>query len=79
MLRLVGMHDEVSEEKVSEAEIRALIENGVESGLFDEYESEMLDSVFEFDDILAREVMTSRTDVYAIDVDEPLYTYIYSG
>ena len=76
VLRLVGMHDEVSEEKVSEAEIRALIENGVESGLFDEYESEMLDSVFEFDDILAREVMTSRTDVYAIDVDEPLSSYL---
>ncbi len=76
VLRLLGMHDEVSEEKVSEAEIRALIENGVETGVFDEYESEMLDSVFEFDDILAREVMTSRTDVYAIDVDEPLSSYL---
>ena len=71
VLRLLGMHDEVSE-----AEIRALIENGVETGVFDEYESEMLDSVFEFDDILAREVMTSRTDVYAIDVDEPLSSYL---
>ena len=76
VLRLVGMHDEVSEEKVSEAEIRALIENGVESGVFDEYESEMLDSIFEFDDILAKEVMTARTDVYAIDVDEPLSSYL---
>ena len=76
VLRLLGMHDEVSEEKVSEAEIRALIENGVETGVFDEYESEMLDSVFEFDGILAREVMTSRTDVYAIDVDEPLSSYL---
>ncbi len=76
VLRIFGMHDEVSQEKVSEAEIRALIENGVETGIFDEYESEMLDSVFEFDDILAREIMTSRTDVYAIDVAEPLSSYL---
>jgi len=76
ILRLMGMHDEASAEKVSEAEIRALIENGVENGVFDEYESEMLDSVFEFDDILAREVMTSRTDVYAIDIAEPLSSYL---
>ncbi len=76
VLRLIGMHDEVSEEKVSKAEIRALIESGVETGVFDEYESEMLDSVFEFDDILAREIMTSRTDVYAIDVNEPLASYL---
>ncbi|MGI6010658.1 MAG: hemolysin family protein [Ruminococcus sp.] len=76
VLRIFGMNDEVSQEKVSEAEIRALIENGVETGVFDEYESEMLDSVFEFDDILAKEIMTSRTDVYAIDVAEPLSSYL---
>ena len=76
VLRLFGMHDEVSQEKVSEAEIRALIENGVETGIFDEYESEMLDSVFEFADIQAKEIMTSRTDVYAIDVAEPLSSYL---
>ena len=76
VLRIFGMHDEVSQEKVSEAEIRALIENGVETGIFDEYESEMLDSVFEFADIQAKEIMTSRTDVYAIDVAEPLSSYL---
>ena len=76
ILRLLGMHDEASAEKVSEAEIRALIENGVETGVFDEYESEMLDSVFEFDDILAREVMTSRTDVYAINIADPVTSWL---
>lgn len=62
--------------KKFQAEIRALIENGVETGIFDEYESEMLDSVFEFADIQAKEIMTSRTDVYAIDVAEPLSSYL---
>ena len=76
VLRLIGMHDEVPEEKVSEAEIRALIESGVKSGVLDEHESEMIDSVFEFDDILASEVMTSRTDVYAIGISEPLSSYL---
>ena len=76
VLRLMGMRDEASDDEVSESEIRALIESGKENGVFDEHESDMLDSVFEFDDILAREVMTSRKDVYCIDVDEPTASYL---
>lgn len=76
VLKLLGMHDDASEEAVSEAEIRGLIESGVEKGVFDEYESEMLDSVFEFDDILASEIMTPRIDVHALDISEPLTSYL---
>lgn len=76
MLRILGMHNENIEERVSEEEIRSLIEAGQENGVFNEYEKDMIDSIFEFDDKVAREIMTSRTNVYAIDINEPLEEYV---
>lgn len=72
VLRILGMHHEELEEKVSEEEIRSMIEVGRANGVFNEYEKDMIESIFEFDDKIAREIMTSRTDVYALDIDEPL-------
>lgn len=76
VLKLLGMHNEDLEERVSEEEIRSLIETGQENGVFNEYEKSMIESIFEFDDKLAREIMTSRTNVYAIDINEPVADYI---
>lgn len=76
VLKLLGMHNEDLEERVSEEEIRSLIETGQENGVFNEYEKSMIESIFEFDDKLAREIMTSRTNVYAIDINEPAADYI---
>lgn len=76
VLRILGMHNENIEERVSEEEIRSLIETGQENGVFNEYEKDMIESIFEFDDKVAREIMTSRTNVYAIDINEPLVDYI---
>ena len=76
VLRILGMHKEDLEEKVSEEEIRSLIESAKENGVFNETEQVMIESIFEFDDKLASEVMTSRTDVYAVDVAEPLESYL---
>ena len=49
----------------AEEEIRGILENYEETGEIEEQESEMLHSVFEFGDTVAREVMTPRTDVEA--------------
>ena len=76
VLRITGMHHEQLEEKVSEEEIRSMIESGKEHGVFNEAEQDMIESIFEFDDKLASEVMTSRTDVYAVDINEPLESYL---
>lgn len=76
VLRMLGMHNEALEEKVSEEEIRSMIETGQEAGVFNEYEKNLIESIFEFDDILAKEIMTSRTNVYAIDINDPLGEYI---
>ena len=40
-------------------------------GIINPTEREMIDGVISFDDVLAEEVMTPRTEVFMIDVDEP--------
>lgn len=76
VLRVFGMENENIEEQVSEEEIRSLLESGQEKGVFNKTEREMIDSIFDFDDILAQEIMTPRTDVYAIDIQDELHTYL---
>jgi putative hemolysin len=69
LVRVFGLNLENLEEKVSEEEIRMMINVGKENGVINETEREMLDGIFEFDDTLAREVMTPRTNVFAVDVN----------
>lgn len=76
ILRILGMKSEGLEEQISEEEIRSLIEVGQENGVFNKSQKDMITSMFEFDDIMAREIMSARTNVYAIDVNEVLETYL---
>lgn len=57
---------------VTEEEIRMLVNVGQEEGLIDEDEREMIDSIFEFDETLVREVMVPRIDIFAVNVDKTL-------
>lgn len=71
VLKLAGMNTDDQEEAVTEEEIRALMKMGNESGTFDDEASEMINSVFAFDDRTAREIMVPRRKVVVIDIDEP--------
>lgn len=53
-------------ENQAEEEIKSLVEDAQESGEIEEGEKEMLHSVFEFTDTVAREVMTPRVDLDAM-------------
>ena len=75
-LKILGMHSDTLEEQISEEEIKSMLEVGKEIGVFDAYEQDLIESIFEFDDTVAREVMTARQDVYCINIDEPLSSYI---
>lgn len=72
ILRLFKMDDESVEESLSREEIRSMVESGQETGVFNEIETDMITNIFEFDDSLALNVMTPRTDVYCIDINDPL-------
>lgn len=76
VLRIFGMHDENVEESLSREEIRSMVNSGQENGVFNETETEMINNLFEFDDIQASEVMTPRTDVFCIDINDPLSKYM---
>ena len=52
-----------------EEEIRTLVESAEESGAIESDEKELITSVFEFTDTVAREVMTPRTDLNAVPIE----------
>jgi putative hemolysin len=57
---------------ITEEEIKTVVDAGEEGGVLEVEEKEMIYSIFEFGDKLAREVMVPRIDVVAIDAATPL-------
>src|SRR5262245_31349204 len=57
------------EESTSEEEIQAFIDAGQEEGILEQEEGEMIQSIVHFGDKVARELMTPRTQIVAIDVN----------
>lgn len=76
VLQVLGMKAENLEENISKEEIKSMVEAGQANGVFNETEKEMINSIFEFDDILASEIMIPRTDVYSIDIDASIGEYL---
>ena len=64
---------EQEEEIVTEEEIKMMVNQGEEKGSIEENEKEYINNVFEFNDIIASEIMTYRTDIYAIEMNEDIY------
>ena len=76
---------EKDEEIVTEEEIKMMVDEGEEKGSIEENERELINNVFEFNDITVSEIMTHRTDIYALDINmsvneliEELDEYKYS-
>lgn len=63
MLRLFGIDPDASEEENSEEDIRMMVDAGSKQGTIDIEEREMIQNVFEFDDITVDEFATHRTDI----------------
>jgi len=59
-----------SQTRPSEDEILEIISDGVKSGAIDEAELEIIENILEFNDLKADEVMISRIDMVAIDMNE---------
>ena len=71
-VKLVGMDPHDDPDKVTEDDIIELIEDVEEIGALEESQKDMLNNIFEFDDITASEIMTPRTDMIAAEVADPL-------
>ncbi len=57
---------------VTESELMTLVDAGREEGIFEQVEQEMIQSIIQLHDTLAREIMVPRIDMLALDVDTPL-------
>lgn len=76
LVKLSGISKDNENDNLTRDDLKALFQEGEESGVIEESEVEMLEGVFEFEDKKAEKVMTPRTDVYCIDIDEPLNNYL---
>lgn len=71
ILRLFGAVRR-DEPPVTEAEIRVLMEQGTEAGVFEESEQKLVSNIFTLDDKTLRAIMTPRVDVFYLDLKDPL-------
>ena len=60
---------ENEEDIVTEEEIKMMVDQGEENGTIEEEEKELINNVFEFNDITVSEIMTHRTDIFAVDIN----------
>lgn len=70
ILRLFGIDPEEEDEKVSEEEIRLLLAAGNEQGSIGEQENELIQNVFEFDDLTVEQICTHRVDVAVLYAED---------
>lgn len=83
VLRLFGVDPKTQGEEVTEDEIRMMVDMGEEKGTIEGDERDMIENIFELNNLTAADCMTNRIDVTAIQVDEQpadvLRTIIQSG
>jgi len=83
VLRLFGIDPAANEEEVTEDEIRMMVDMGEEKGAIEGNERDMIENIFEFNNMTAADCMTHRTDVTALQVDagnkEIMKTILDSG
>ena len=63
IVRIFGINGNEQDEEVTEEEIRMMVDIGSENGAIDPEEKEMIHNIFEMDETPARDIMTHRTDV----------------
>ena len=67
MLRIDPKHQD---EEVTEEEIRLMVESSEEDGNIQSDEKEMIENIFEFNNTTASDIMTHRTEMSAIEIND---------
>lgn len=61
---------------ISDDELEEMVEKIEEEGVIDEDQSELLKSAIDFKETQAYEIMTPRVDIFAIDIDDDIKSWI---
>ena len=72
IIRLFGVDPNADDEHVTEEEIRMMVDVGEEKGVIEESQKEMINNIFEFDDICVQDIMTHRTEITAVEVTDEI-------
>lgn len=71
-----GINEGNTEEMLSREELKSLVNEGQAHGVLNKKEREMINSIMEFVDKTAKEIMTPRINVFGIDIAEPREEYM---
>ncbi len=71
VVRLLGIKP-ASEPTVTEEEVKILIEQGRETGVFEDVEQEIVERVFRLSDRTVNSLMTHRSEIVWLDVEDPI-------
>lgn len=69
-MKAFGIEAKKIQRAVTGEQIRSIIQIGEDQGILRKMESKMIYSIMGFDDLLAEEIMTARTDVFMIDIND---------
>ncbi len=72
VLRLMGIDPNEAVDDVSEEEIRLMVDEGSQKGVIDEQEQELIENVFEFDDLTVSDFATHRTDITPLWMEDSI-------
>ncbi len=70
--KLIGISETDGQQEYSEEEIRIMVDAGNEKGLIEDGEKQMINNVFELNDRTVGEVMTHRTDMVSLQINDPI-------
>lgn len=70
--KMFGIHISDENLMITEEDIRSYVNVGEAEGVIEEDEKEMIHSIFEFGETSAKEVMTPRTSMLALEADETI-------
>ena len=77
VVRLFGIDPHEEDSNVTEEEIRMMVDVGEETGVIEESQKEMINNIFEFDDITVDEIMTHRTDITAVEATDSIEQVVH--
>jgi len=70
ILRLFRVDPNATDEDVSEEDIKLMVDAGTKQGAIEQEEKELIQNIFEFDDLTAGEIATHRTDLALLWMEE---------
>lgn len=70
VLRMLRIDPDTGDERISEEEIRMMVDVGSENGTIDDEERDFIQNVFDFDDLSVKDILTHRTDVVMLDTED---------